>query len=169
MPKPGGGRRPIGLLPTIVRVWERIRTPILKRWAGDNARAYDWATQGRSVEGAAWHQALLDEAATAENFQSATTFTDLTKAFEMVRFQDVWQAGCRYRFPPRLLRLMLEAFSFGRRLTYIWGRLGSDPHLDRYPRRCRFCADCIALGPNGRFGLSTRRVCPTLANNLRLC
>ena len=50
--------------------------------------------------------------------QSGTTFLDLTKAYEMMRLQDVWQAGCRYLFPPVLLRLLLEAFSFGRYLTY---------------------------------------------------
>ena len=31
IPKPDGGRRPIGVQPTIVRIWERIRKPIVQR------------------------------------------------------------------------------------------------------------------------------------------
>ena len=29
IPKAGGGKRPIGLLPGVVRLWERVRTPIV--------------------------------------------------------------------------------------------------------------------------------------------
>ena len=32
LPKPDGGRRPIGLLPTLVRVWMRIRGPVVGKW-----------------------------------------------------------------------------------------------------------------------------------------
>ena len=45
----------------------------------------------------------------------------------MVRLQDVWQAGCRYNFPLVLLRLLLEAFSFGRYLMYQ-GAVSSPTH-----------------------------------------
>ena len=65
-----------------------------------------------------WSQALLDEAATAYRLESGTTCIDLTKAFEMVCLQHVWEAGMRYGFPPVLLKLMPEPFSFARRLTY---------------------------------------------------
>ena len=116
--KSDGGRRPIGVLPTIVRVWERARKPIVQKWIRDNARKYDWATQGRSSEGAVWHQALLDEAATADRLSSASTLTDLEKAFEMVSLSLVWEAGLRHAFPLAILRLMLESFAFARRLTY---------------------------------------------------
>ena len=91
---------------------------MVQRWVRENACSYGWATQGRSAKGAAWHDAILDEAATSEGLQSATAFLDLTNAFEMVRLQDVWMVGCRYHFLLALLRLMLEAFAFGRHLTY---------------------------------------------------
>ena len=64
----------MGVLPTIVRVWERVSKPIVQQWARQHARPYDWATQGRSSEAAAWHQSLLDEAATADGMASVTTF-----------------------------------------------------------------------------------------------
>ena len=32
LPKSDGGRRPIGLLPTVVRVWMRARGPVVRAW-----------------------------------------------------------------------------------------------------------------------------------------
>ena len=118
IPKPSGGRRPIGVLPTLVRIWERIRKREVQKWAGATRRHYDWATQGRSAEAAAWNQSLFDEAAAADGLQTATVFLDLAKAFETIRLELVWQAGIQFGFPLDLLRLSLEAFAFERRLTY---------------------------------------------------
>ena len=36
--KPDGGRRPIGLFPTIVRVWMRARALIARKWESDSFR-----------------------------------------------------------------------------------------------------------------------------------
>ena len=118
IPKPEGGRRPIGVLPSIVRVWERARKETVQRWVGEHARSYDWATQGRSSEGAVWYQSLVDEGAAADGHSSATVLMDLSKAFEMVSLQKVWEAGVRHRFPLHILRLVLESFAFARHLTY---------------------------------------------------
>ena len=118
IPKPDTGRRPIGVLPSIVRVWERSRKAAVQKWLRVNKFEFDWATQGRSAEAAAWHQALMDEAATAQSLVSATAFVDLTKAFENVRLEDVWRSGRHYGFPLQILRPALEAFTFARRLCY---------------------------------------------------
>ena len=118
IPKTDGGRRPIGVLPSIVRIWERIRKPVVQAWLKDHSRSYDWASQGRSSEGAVWHQSLIDEAATADGLASASTLMDLAKAFEMVSLQHVWAAGIRHGFPLDLLVLILEAFAFARNLVY---------------------------------------------------
>ena len=117
-PKADGGGRPFGVLPTIVRVWERVRKPIVQEWARQHARLYDWATQGRSSEAAAWHKSLLDEAAAADGLASATTFVDLAKAFETVSLEHVWRAGMHHDFRVEILRLIMEAFAFARRLSY---------------------------------------------------
>ena len=118
IPKTDGGRRPIGVLPTVVRIWERVRKPIVQAWLRQHARQYDWASQGRSSEAAAWHQSVLDEAATADGLTSGTTFMDLAKAFESVSLEHVWRAGVKHSFPRRVLILLLEAFAFARRLSY---------------------------------------------------
>ena len=118
IPTPIGGKRPIGVLPTLVRLWKRTSKPLVQHWARESRRVYDWATQGRSAELAAWHQSLIDEAACADGMRIASVFFDLTKAFETIRLDLVWDAGRQYGFPLTLLRLSLEAFAFERRLRY---------------------------------------------------
>ena len=116
IPKSDGGRRPIGLLAGIVRVWERIRKPLVAAWRCTVEREYNWAAKGRSAQAAVWKQALQAEAATARGEHSAATLVDLVKAFEMVKLEIVWRRGLQLHFPPQILRLTLESFAFVRRL-----------------------------------------------------
>ena len=117
-PKPSGGRRPIAVLATVARIWERARKPVMRQWAARDHKGYGWAAQGRSAEAAAWTQSLYDEAATQQGLASAAVFFDLTKTFDMIRLEDVWAAGLRARLPAGILRLAMESFAFARRLTF---------------------------------------------------
>ena len=119
IPKSDGGRRPIGLLPTLVRVWEKLRKPIMDAWRSTVQRSYNFAAKGKSSDVAAWIQAHNAEVAAARGGFAAATLVDLTKAFEMVRLELVWMAGLRMHWPPEILRLVLEAFGFARRLMYM--------------------------------------------------
>ena len=89
-----------------------------QRWTREHQREHGKATQGRSSEFAAWHQSILDEAASGEGKQSAAIFFDLMKACGQVKLEDMWAAGKHFEFPLPVLRLVLEAFSFARRLSY---------------------------------------------------
>ena len=40
-PKPTGGRRPIAVLATVLRVWERVRKPLVREWIACNHKEYD--------------------------------------------------------------------------------------------------------------------------------
>ena len=42
MQKPSGGLRGIGLLPELVRIWERARKPVAEQWQASNRKTYDW-------------------------------------------------------------------------------------------------------------------------------
>ena len=117
IPKADGGRRPIGLLAALVRVWERIRKPVVATWRRTVERPYNWAAKGRSPQAAAWHHSLRAEAAVARGLDAASILIDLVKAFELVRLELVWAAGISLGFPPVILRLVLEAFAFARRLV----------------------------------------------------
>ncbi len=116
IPKAAGGRRPIGILASLVRWWERVRQPEIQRWREQHARDYNFSARGRRAEQAVWRQALTDEAAKARGLQSAATLVDLVKAFEMVLLQEVWRAAQRHDFPLWAIALILESCSFVRRL-----------------------------------------------------
>ena len=61
VPKTPTGERPIGLMPSIVRLWEHMRKPIMDQWMESQPRPYDWACKSRSAEMAAWQHLVLEE------------------------------------------------------------------------------------------------------------
>ena len=58
LPKPDGGKRPIGLFPCIVRLWMRSRTPRLREWEAKNHHPGLFAGKGMSATSAAWAAAF---------------------------------------------------------------------------------------------------------------
>ena len=116
IPKAGGGKRPIGLLAGLVRLWERARSPIVQKWRTNVTRHYNWAAKGRSPQAAVWLHAFKGESASAKGLSSAAGLLDLVKAFEMVRLELVWARGLELGFPALILRMVMEVFSFTRRL-----------------------------------------------------
>ena len=152
IPKPGGGRRPIGVLPTLVRIWERARKSMVQKWSRENRRQYDWATQGRSSESAAWHQSILDEAATADGLQSAAVFLDLAKAFETIRLDLVWQAGVQHGFPLSLLRFDPRGVCLREEAQISGGCLRTDLHTVSRLSRRRLCPSRDAPSLNAPYG-----------------
>ncbi len=118
IPKASGGRRPIGVLPTLVRVWERARRSQVIAWRRSCNREYNWMSPGRGAERSVWAQSIHEEAARARGDMTASVLIDLVKAFEMIVLSHVWNKGLVHRFPVQILRLSLETCSFARRLTY---------------------------------------------------
>ncbi len=118
IPKPAGGRRPIGLLASLVRLWERVRRPYVVDWRVKVHREYNWMARGRGAARAVWAQTVVEEAARQRGLASAAVLIDLVKAFEMVILARVWNDGLELEFPRELLRLSMEVCSFGRRLVY---------------------------------------------------
>ena len=118
IPKPTGGRRPIGLVAALPRVWERVRKPVLLRWRQRYSREYNWMTQGKGAERAVWAQSVEEEAARFDGRKSTAVLVDLVKAFEQVTLVSVWGAGIRAGFHPDMLRLGMELCLFRRRLVY---------------------------------------------------
>ena len=50
IPKAAGGRRPIGLLASLVRLWERARNPLMEDWRRTCRREYNWMAKGKGSE-----------------------------------------------------------------------------------------------------------------------
>jgi len=117
IPKRGGGRRPIGLVDGLCRLWELARRPLVRRWRAEHTRKYDYGGRGRTSTDAVWLQALHDESAEVLGRASSTVLLDLCKAFESVPLERVWARGLAENFPVGVLRLALEVCSFTRHLT----------------------------------------------------
>lgn len=118
IPKATGGRRPIGVLAALIRLWERARKGAVDEWRRTCSRPYDWMAAGRGAERSVWAQALYEEAAAADGLATASVYLDLVKAFEQVVLAHVWDSGRKHMMPTQILVLALEACVFVRRLTY---------------------------------------------------
>ncbi len=81
IPKAGGGERPIGMMASLVRVWERLRKPEILAWMRAERREYDWAVVGRSSEAAVWEQLLHVE---------WTSRAMMTRRSSRQRFSSTW-------------------------------------------------------------------------------
>ena len=62
IPKSDGGRRPIGLFPTLIRIWMRCRLEIAQAWVASHDGSFFYAGPCKGADVAAWKQSLLAEA-----------------------------------------------------------------------------------------------------------
>jgi hypothetical protein len=84
LPKAEGGLRPIGLLPSLVRLWMRIRLPVAQAWQLSHERPYFYAGPAMGATVAAWRQAARAELARGLDVPYVSVMLDLAKAFERV-------------------------------------------------------------------------------------
>ena len=111
IPKGGGGLRPIGLLPTLVRLWARIRAGEVQQWEAENERSYFYGGRGK---GAAWKFAARAEAVRLQGAEYAAVLLDQDKAFDRVPHHHVVQAAREWGYPIAVLRLSLAAYRMDR-------------------------------------------------------
>ncbi len=117
IPKRDGGRRPIGLLPSLYRIWAKIRAGEVRDWERKWARDYFAAGPGKSAEAAAWRSALRAELATASNASSASVLWDLLKCFEHGQHFLLASEVEAVEFPMALARMSSEMYKAERRLV----------------------------------------------------
>ena len=63
LPKEGGGHRPIGLFPTLIRVWMRARAALARDWDKLTASPDLFGSKGMGAQRAAWTSAFAAETA----------------------------------------------------------------------------------------------------------
>ena len=114
IPKPDGGRRPIGLFPTPIRIWMRARSDIARRWEQCNAAPSFFGGKGMGAQRAAWMVAMRAEAAARDNLFMAQSLLDLVKAFERVPHYHIAGAAKRLGYCLCTLRLSLAAYRLPR-------------------------------------------------------
>ena len=114
LPKEGGGHRPIGLFPSVIRIWMRARSTIAREWETETAGPEFFGCQGMGAQRAAWSAAFEAEAATLVGQDPAAAMLDLVKAFEMISHQDLVRAAKEVGFSLRVLRMSLAAYRIAR-------------------------------------------------------
>ena len=115
LPKPDGGRRPIGLFPLLPRIWMKVRRDIATEWERLNERTYLYAGVGKGASVAAWKQAARAELALSlPGVDHGQVLLDLVKAFERVPHHILVQEALHLGYPLWLLRLSLAAYGLGR-------------------------------------------------------
>ena len=77
LPKTDGGFRPIGLFPTIIRLWMRARILISKTWEADTAMAEIFGGLGKGAQAAAYQTAMVAETASLDGDAFAASLLDL--------------------------------------------------------------------------------------------
>ncbi len=119
LPKPDGGRRPIGLFPTIIRLWMRSRSEIARRWEAANYRPGVFGGAGIGAQRAAWQTAFRAEKANLTNKSYAQSLLDLVKAFERIPHDKLIVAAKKHRYCLWILRLTLQAYRSPRAIGIV--------------------------------------------------
>ncbi len=115
LPKPDGGRRPIGLFPLLPRIWMKMRRAVAEEWERCNARPYLYAGTGKGADVAAWKQAARAELAQALPYVDyGQVLLDLVKAFERVPHHILVREARRLGYSLWVLRLALAAYRLAR-------------------------------------------------------
>ena len=118
IPKAGGGRRPIGLLPSLVRLWMRVRLDLAQAWQSENDRAFFYAGPRKGAAVASWQQAARAELAASIHYAEwACGLLDLVKAFDRVPHDWLVRQAAKFRYPLLVLRLSLAAYRLWRVVT----------------------------------------------------
>ena len=115
--KTTGGFRPIGLFPSVVRVWMRIRLADAAVWQSLHERPWLFASSGKGAEVAAWKQAARSEQAAARGMAYAAVLLDLVKAFERVPHDLLVRQARALGYNLRLLRLSLAGYGLPRAIV----------------------------------------------------
>ena len=125
LPKADGGRRPIGLFSTVIRLWMRVRSPLARAWEAAHALPCVFGGRGCAASAAAWQAAFAVEAAGLQQRDAGLVLLDLAKAFETVPQDLLVAAAARHEYPLALLRLSLAAYAAPRTVGIdgAWSRL----------------------------------------------
>ncbi len=110
LPKPDGGRRPIGLFPTLIRVWMRARVDIAKAWDAAHQIAGCFGGPGMGAQRAAWQAAYRSEVAAQDGLHFAQSLLDLVKAFEKIPHEHIQAAAIKHGYCLCTLLLSLASY-----------------------------------------------------------
>ena len=117
IPKMSGGRRPIGLYPSLFRVWAKVRFDIVKDWENSTTKGLGFAADcDNAAVDVVWRHACRAELAQSSSQKFAVVLWDLHKCYEMVNHSLLCDAARRHMYPLAILRLALCTYRAPRRI-----------------------------------------------------
>ena len=114
LPKSDGGLRPIGLFPTVIRIWFRSRIGLARAWEHSHCVPGVFGGVGSSAQHAAWQAAFVAESAALSSLDHVQGLLDLVKAFETVPHFILVLAARAKGYPIVIIRLSLAAYRLKR-------------------------------------------------------
>ena len=125
LPKPEGGCRLIALMPTLLRLWGRMRLEVARSWEAANAHPAFWGEAGRSSSGSAFSMLARAEAAQLTGGDAVAILFDLWKAYEAVHHATLLKEAAEVGYPVRLVSMALRAYRLPRGLRMFGGYASS--------------------------------------------
>ena len=110
-PKHSRGRRTIGLTVSPLRVLSRLRRPLAQKLENDHDADYFCGCQGKACDRVAWAHSVM---VTGRQQSSASLLLDLTKFYEHVGHDHLWEEGTQNTVPKAAADLLVH---FVRRLA----------------------------------------------------
>ena len=108
MGKPGGGTRPIALMPMLYRVWTKVRRSYLQAWENEHCGSWDAATNGNSALRAALLSLFHDEVGSYSSEEVGTLLFDMEKFYDNVDLARLMAKAEATEYPPILMALGMQ-------------------------------------------------------------
>ncbi len=130
LPKPQGGFRAIGMMPSLYRVWARCRKDIAQKWESENCRGYWSADAGNGAIDTVWRQEARRESRIAKGDQAAAMIVDLEAFFETIDRDLLRERARQANFPLAILDLCLATYA-GPRMLSMGGIIAKEVYPTR--------------------------------------
>ena len=114
LPKVGGGNRPIGVCPSFICLWMRMRLPVAQAWQLANDRPYFFAGKAKGGDVAARKQAARAEVGAYDGLDHALALLDIVKAFDGVPWDWLVKKATTRGYNLWLLRLSIAVYALAR-------------------------------------------------------
>ena len=118
-PKPDNSDRPLGLLPMMVRVWEKIRQPPMQAWCRERAGPWDQAVERSPALRCALIRCAMAEAAAEFGMDAALSTVDLEKFYDTIRIDHLVDMALTLNAPARILLIDFMAYLARRAIQYL--------------------------------------------------
>ena len=127
IPKPAGGFRPIGLFPSLVRLWGKARQPYIKAWAKKEiSDGTINMSPGRRVGDGTWRHKVLARLDANKGDTVLEGLWDVQKCFEQINGKKLVRIAEALGYPLELLAVSLSTYRWPRRILLDFNIIAED-------------------------------------------